>query len=115
MNIDPKHPAGRYVMQALADKIAALQLQGDHADAGKDIDAYQGILEELTRERDANQADQPEWITKGKSITQLIKELGSFEDQTLEVRLTFNGGESHKPISILTRRDGYAMIEYSGL
>jgi hypothetical protein len=115
MIIDPKHAAGRFVMQALGDKIAALQLGGDDTNVGTEVGAYQAILDYLTRERDTDPADQPEWINKGKSITQLIKELGSFEDQTLEVRLTFDGGETHKPISILTRRDGYAMIEYCGL
>jgi hypothetical protein len=115
MNIDPKHPTGCLVMRALGDKIAALQRSGDNTDHSNEVTAYQAILDELIRERDANLEDQPEWITKGKSITQLIKELGSFEDQTLEVRLTFDGGETHKPISILTRRDGYAMIEYCGL
>jgi hypothetical protein len=114
MIIDPKHPTGRLVMQALAAKIEALQLGGDNTDASNEVNAYQAILDDLTRERDADPADQPEWINKGKSITQLIKELGSFENQNLEVRLTFDGGESHKPISILTRRDGYAMIEYCG-
>ncbi|MDV4339359.1 hypothetical protein MSG81_05195 [Acinetobacter baumannii] len=36
---------------------------------------------------------QPEWIIRGKSIKQLIKELESFEDQNLLVELSFDEGK----------------------
>jgi hypothetical protein len=59
----------------------------------------------------------PDWVTRGKPIRQLIKELRSFKNQNLEVRLTFDDGETHFPISILTRqRKGskyYCMLENS--
>lgn len=123
MNIDPKTKSGRFVMLAISDKMSVLRAICDNpsateneiADASNDRAFYQSILDALIAERDFDSAPQPEWITKGKSITQLIQELGTFEDQSLQVRLTFDGGETHKPVSILTRRDGYAMIEYCGL
>jgi hypothetical protein len=123
MNIDPKTKSGRFVMLALADKIAslgaicdsALASEDEVSDASNDRALYQAILNELHAELNFDASQHPEWITKGKSISQLIKELGTYEDQNLEVRLTFDGGQTHKPISILTRRDGFAMIEYCGL
>ena len=42
---------------------------------------------------------QPEWVIQGKSIKQLIKELESFEDQNLLVEISFDDGETSKPIS----------------
>jgi hypothetical protein len=123
MNIDPNTKSGRFAMQAIADKIAVLGVvcnnpnstEDEVSDASNDRALYQAILADFRAELDFDATQEPEWIAKGKSVTQLIKELGTFEDQTLEVRLTFDGGETHKPISILTRRDGYAMIEYCGL
>lgn len=53
----------------------------------------------------------PEWVTCGKSISKLIQELKTFEDQELEVRLSLDSGVSHKPVSILSRRDGYCVLE----
>ena len=43
----------------------------------------------------------PAWTGKGKTIAGLIEELRSFEDQTLEVRISFDGGESSLPISLV--------------
>jgi hypothetical protein len=123
MNIDPNTKSGRFAMQAIADKIAALNVICDNpnsiedevSDASNDRALYQAILNDFQDELEFDAAKAPEWITRGKNITQLITELGTYEDQNLEVRLTFDGGETHKPISILTRRDGYAMLEYCGL
>ena len=122
MIIDPKQKSGRFIMMAIEEKIAALEAvtcdpksnENEVSDASNDMGLYRGMLQEMIEERDGEDASQPEWIMKGKSITQLIMELGSFEDQNLEVRLTFDGGHYHRPISILTRRDGYAMLEYCG-
>jgi len=36
----------------------------------------------------------PEWVTRGKTIRQLIKELESFENQDLEVRLSLDDGDT---------------------
>ncbi len=41
------------------------------------------------------------WTGKGKTIAGLIEELQSFEDQTLEVRISFDGGETSLPISLV--------------
>ncbi|TPT17271.1 hypothetical protein, partial [Acinetobacter baumannii] len=53
---------------------------------------------------------QPEWIIRGKSIKQLIKELESFEDQNLLVELSFDEGETSKPISLVSKIDGKCML-----
>ncbi len=42
-----------------------------------------------------------DWVTCGKTIRHLIKELQSFENQDLEVRVSIDGGENHYPISIV--------------
>ena len=45
----------------------------------------------------------PEWVTKGKTIRQLIDELKTFEDQDIEARISLDG-EIDYCISILVRR-----------
>ena len=41
------------------------------------------------------------WTTRGKTIAGLIKELQSFEDHSLEVRISIDGGASSVPISLV--------------
>ena len=53
---------------------------------------------------------QPDWITCGKTIRKLINELQSFEDQELEVRISLDGGTTHKPISLLKKSGGYCLV-----
>ncbi len=45
--------------------------------------------------------ESPEWLTRGKTIKQLIKELQSFENQDLEVKISIDGSESFKSISLV--------------
>ncbi len=53
----------------------------------------------------------PAYVTKGKTVRQLIKELLTFENLDVEARISFDAGETHKPISILHNRNGkYAII-----
>jgi hypothetical protein len=53
-----------------------------------------------------------DWTSRGKTVEQLIKELKSFENQQLEVRISIDGGDTSYPVSILTKRQNkYAMIE----
>ncbi len=47
----------------------------------------------------------PEYVTRGKTIRQLIKELSNFENQDLEVRLSLDAGDSHRCISIVEKHD----------
>ena len=52
------------------------------------------------------------WASKGKSVAHLIKELQSFEDQSLEVRISIDGGYTSYPISLVGKADGrYALLE----
>lgn len=53
---------------------------------------------------------QPEWVIQGKSIKQLIKELESFEDQNLLVEISFDDGETSKPISLVGKIEGKCML-----
>lgn len=53
---------------------------------------------------------QPEWIIRGKSIKELIKELEAFEDQNLLVEISFDDGETSKPISFVGKIDGKYML-----
>jgi hypothetical protein len=52
----------------------------------------------------------PEWVTRGKTIRQLIAELSTFEDLDREVRLSLDYGETHRPISIVELRDEYCLL-----
>ncbi|WP_293268774.1 hypothetical protein [Neptunomonas sp.] len=47
----------------------------------------------------------PDWVTRGKTIKQLIEELKSFEDQDMEVRLSLDDGDTHACISLVTNDD----------
>jgi len=57
-----------------------------------------------------NQKPHPEWVTRGKSIRQLIQELQSFENQDLEVRISIDAGNSHQPISLVGKKDGSCVL-----
>ena len=53
----------------------------------------------------------PEWVTRGKTIRQLIEELQTFEDSDLEVRLSLDYGNSHSCISIVEKHeDKYCLL-----
>lgn len=47
--------------------------------------------------------ENPEWVTRGKTIHQLIKELQTFNDQDMEVKISIDDGETFKCISIVTK------------
>lgn len=54
----------------------------------------------------------PEWTSRGKTIAGLIKELQSFEDQTLEVRISSDDGATSLPISLVGKISGkYAVLQ----
>lgn len=46
---------------------------------------------------------QRNWVVRGKTINQLIKELQSFENQGLLVEISVDGGDTHKPISLVKK------------
>jgi len=52
----------------------------------------------------------PEWITRGKSIKDLIGDLSSFENQEMQVRISLDGGKTSKPISIVKKSKGLCLI-----
>jgi hypothetical protein len=47
----------------------------------------------------------PDWIYRGKSVRQLIQELHSFEDDTLEVMISVD-----KPLKSLEHRNGRLLL-----
>ena len=53
----------------------------------------------------------PEWISRGKTVAQLIEELHSFENQNMEVRISIDDGETSLPISLVGKSQGkYALL-----
>ena len=54
--------------------------------------------------------EQPEWVTRGKTIRQLIKELQSFQNLDIEVRISVDDGLSDKPISLVEKSNGYCLL-----
>jgi len=56
------------------------------------------------------QEKQPEWVTRGKTIRGLIAELNSFENQELEVRISLDCGETHRPISLVGKFGKYCVL-----
>lgn len=55
---------------------------------------------------------QPGWNTRGKSISQLIEELKTFEDQTLQVMISVDDGKTQRPISMVGKSEGVCLLEY---
>lgn len=64
---------------------------------------------------DNSDSAQPKWVTRGKSIRKLILELQTFENQDLEVRISLDDGETHKPISLVGKYGGYCVLVNSEL
>ena len=56
---------------------------------------------------------EPAWVTRGKTIRELITELRSFEDQEMEVRLSVDDGATHKCISLVYKQGGKAVLKNS--
>jgi hypothetical protein len=57
----------------------------------------------------------PEWVTRGKTIRQLIGELQTFENQELKVEISLDRGETHKPISLVRKDGNYCVLANSEL
>ena len=54
----------------------------------------------------------PDWTSSGKTISQLIDELRTFENQGMEVRISVDGGKTSLPISIVGKSSGkYAVLK----
>ena len=58
----------------------------------------------------SNMTKESEWITRGKSIKGLIEELESFEDPNLLVEISFDGGDTSMPISLVGKIDGKCIL-----
>jgi pentose-5-phosphate-3-epimerase len=52
----------------------------------------------------------PDWVTRGKTIRQLIAELESFEDQDLTVRMSIDDGLTDRGISIVQKQDNRCVL-----
>jgi len=51
------------------------------------------------------------WARRGKTIAALIKELETFENQDMEVRISLDGGATSVPISLVGKIEGkYVML-----
>ena len=47
-----------------------------------------------------------DWTSRGKKVADLIKELQTFENQTLEVRISVDCGKTSMPISLVGLSEG---------
>ena len=56
----------------------------------------------------------PEWVSCGKTIRQLIQELQSFSDQDVEVQISLDSGASCQPISLVGKLDGRCVLMFCG-
>lgn len=59
-------------------------------------------------------SDAETWRSRGKTVKQLIEELQSFENLDLEVHLSFDEGDTHGPVYLLGKLDGYCVL-FGGL
>lgn len=57
---------------------------------------------------------EPAWVTRGKTIRQLIEELCTFENQDMEVQISVDDGEQRKPISLVKKSKGCCLLVYCG-
>lgn len=56
----------------------------------------------------------PDWTGKGKTVTQLIRELQTFENQEMEVRISLDDGITSFPISLVGKsNDKYVVLKNS--
>ncbi len=54
---------------------------------------------------------EPEWTLRGKTVAQLIKDLQTFENQNLEVRISINSAMTSLPISLVGKIENkYAVL-----
>lgn len=53
---------------------------------------------------------EPSWVTRGKTIRQLIRELQSFDDQDLFVEISVDDGDTSKPISLVIKSNGKCLL-----
>lgn len=51
-----------------------------------------------------------EWETRGKTIEELIGELRTFGDQSLKVEISFDDGQTTKPVSLVIKKDGKCVL-----
>jgi len=52
----------------------------------------------------------PNWVSRGKTIRELIQELQTFEDQGLEVQISIDDGESRRSISLVKKSRGCCLL-----
>ena len=52
----------------------------------------------------------PSWVTRGKTIRELIEELQSFENQDLFVEISLDDGDTHKPISLVMKSGDLCLL-----
>lgn len=52
----------------------------------------------------------PGWVTRGKTIRELIEELQSFDNQDLLVEISLDDGDTHKPISLVMKSGDLCLL-----
>lgn len=54
--------------------------------------------------------NEPSWVTRGKTIKQLIAELQSFENQDMLVEISVDDGSTQKPISLVKKKGSICLL-----
>jgi len=54
--------------------------------------------------------EHPAWVTRGKTIRQLISELSSFENQDMLIELSIDSGQTSVPISLVVKDGGKCVL-----
>lgn len=52
----------------------------------------------------------PNWVTRGKTIRQLIEELKTFSDQDMDVLISSDNGKTIRPISLVKKSNGHCLL-----
>ena len=55
-----------------------------------------------------------DWVTRGKTIRQLLLELRAFENQDMEVKILISDGGKPYPISLVGKLDGCCVLMFEG-
>lgn len=57
----------------------------------------------------------PEWVSRGKTIKQLIEELKTFDDETMMVEISLDDGVTSHPISLVKKKQQKCLLVNSAL
>ncbi|PHQ80332.1 MAG: hypothetical protein COB66_05005 [Coxiella sp. (in: Bacteria)] len=60
--------------------------------------------------KNSTDEQKPEWVTRGKTIRELIPEILSFDDIDTKVKISTDNGETHQTISLVVKSRGACVL-----